>query len=313
MKKIFALLLAAAMLLTMTACGGSAEPVETTATTTEPVAQVTEAPTEAPTEEPTEAPTEAPRVAPTDFEAVDPATLPEPIPVEEQLQSEDTQTVTLGSLEEYEDLLWELGFQEVRVADTYQLSLNAEAYCEPVSLTYNDKAFCFDFIYCVNRDGELIRENWHMYGTKSSHLANIADLSTKDYYQIQQTNTITISMAEGQTIEDFMASFDPSQIDMSTASEAKTVTQNYEEELLSFGSNADFTLLVNVKAVYYPITGNLYNYMQDLNDEPTTNFLGGVDANLNYAGDISNESKTFGAQAIDMCFHYLFPVEDVAE
>lgn len=304
MKKLFALLLAAVMLLSMTACGGSAEPIETAPATTE---APTTAPTEAPTEEPTEAPTEAPtepRVAPTDFEAVDPETLPEPVPVEEQLQSEDTQTVTLGSLEEYEDLLWSLGFAEVRLADTS---------CEPVSLTYNNKTFRLDYMYGVNKDGEMASENWHMYGSKSSCLANISDLSMSDYYQIQQTNTITLNMAEGQTLEDFLASFDPSQIDMSAASEAKTVTQNYEEELLSFGSSADFTLLVNVKAVYYPITGNLYNYMQDLNDEPTTNFLGGVDSNLNYAGEISNESKTFGAQAINMCFHYLFPAEDVAE
>ena len=52
------------------------------ATTEAPTTAPTEAPTEEPTGAPTEAPTE-PRVAPTDFEAVDPATLPEPIPVEE--------------------------------------------------------------------------------------------------------------------------------------------------------------------------------------------------------------------------------------
>ena len=39
MKKLIALLLAAAMLLSMTACGGSAEPVETAPATTEPVVQ----------------------------------------------------------------------------------------------------------------------------------------------------------------------------------------------------------------------------------------------------------------------------------
>lgn len=114
MKKILALLLAAAMLLGLTACGGPAEPVETAPATTELAVVETEAPTEvpadAPTEEPTEAPTE-PRVAPVDFESVDPKTLPKkPEPVEEQLLSEDTQTVTLDSLEEYEDLLWSLGF-----------------------------------------------------------------------------------------------------------------------------------------------------------------------------------------------------------
>lgn len=58
MKKLIALLLAAAMLLTMTACGGSAEPVKNTQTPTE-------APTEAPTEEPAEAPTEPVEAEPT--------------------------------------------------------------------------------------------------------------------------------------------------------------------------------------------------------------------------------------------------------
>ena len=52
MKKLIALLLAAVMLLSLAACGGSAEPVETAPATTE---APTTAPTEAPTEEPTEA------------------------------------------------------------------------------------------------------------------------------------------------------------------------------------------------------------------------------------------------------------------
>ena len=47
MKKLIVLLLATAMLLSMTACGGSAEPIETAPATTEPP---TTAPTEAPTE-----------------------------------------------------------------------------------------------------------------------------------------------------------------------------------------------------------------------------------------------------------------------
>lgn len=61
MKKLIVLLLATAMLLSMTACGGAAEPVETAPATTE---APTTAPTEAPTEEPTGAPTEAPTEPP---------------------------------------------------------------------------------------------------------------------------------------------------------------------------------------------------------------------------------------------------------
>ena len=141
MKKLIALLLAAAMLLTMTACGGSAEPVKNTQTPTE-------APTEAPTEEPTATPTEVP----TEPKPVDPATLPEPIPVEEQLLSEDTQTVTLGSLEEYEALLWSLGFIEITLDNT----------CEPVSVTYNNCAFRLNFVYWNNNKAET---DWYIYGT----------------------------------------------------------------------------------------------------------------------------------------------------
>ena len=140
MKKILAILLALTMLLAMTACGGSAEPAQTAPATTEATVAQTEAPAEAPTEAPTEEPTEAPtepRVAPVDFEPADKSKLPKPIPVEEQLLSEDTQTVTLGTLEEYEDLLWELGFKEVRLAGTHQTFSGVEAWCEPVALTYN--------------------------------------------------------------------------------------------------------------------------------------------------------------------------------
>ena len=77
MKKIIALLLAAAMLLSMTACGGSAEPAETAPATTELAVVETEAPTEAPTEALTEAPTEAQNDAPAVETAEGPTTTPE--------------------------------------------------------------------------------------------------------------------------------------------------------------------------------------------------------------------------------------------
>ena len=187
MKKLIVLLLATAMLLSMTACGGAAEPVETApATTEESITAPTEAPTEEPTGAPTEAPTE-PREAPTDFEAVDPATLPEPIPVEEQLLSEDTQTVTLGSLEEYEDLLWELGFKEVQLTNTHIGITGQDAWCEPVSLTYNNAAFRLNFVYCSSYlNGEARREEgWYMYGTRSCVLSNVSYVNEEDYIKAE--------------------------------------------------------------------------------------------------------------------------------
>ena len=320
MKKLFALLLAVVMLLSMTACGGSAEPVETAPATTEPV--VTKAPTEAPTEEPTIAPTEAPRVAPTDFEAVDPETLPEPIPVEEQLQSEDTQTVTLGSLEEYEDLLWSLGFKEVRLTGTHEIGTvynmgdNVIAYCEPVSLTYNNQAFRFNFTYCMtNPKGDIEREySWYMYGTKSTVLANASTINESDFYK-QETHVISLNYTQEELMELLANGADLSALLSGEASQEHQVqitTPNYEEEFMGFVSRDDETRWVNMKAVYYPITGNLYNYMCDVNSEGKETQLHGASPELEYKGEQGTITR-IGEMAQVMCFHYLFPTEDAAE
>ena len=317
MKKLITLLLAAVMLLSMTACGGSAEPVETAPATTEPVAQVTEEPTEAPTEEPTEAPTE-PRVAPVDFEAVDPATLPEPIPVEEQLQSEDTQTVTLGSLEEYEDLLWSLGFEEVRLAGTHDagtvdnFGTDVTASCEPVSLTYNDRAFRFDFTYCMtNSEGEIAKEDgWYMYGTKSTALANISPITDKDFYK-QETHVHSVGYTQEEFMELLAGGADLSAL-LSGENQVQSSTADYEEEFMGFVLRSDETRWVNMKAVYYTITGNLYNYMRDLNSEGAETQLHGASPELEYKGEQAMITIV-GFAARTMCFHYLFPAEDAAE
>lgn len=302
MKKMLALLLVAVMLLTMTACG-AAEPVETVPATTE---APTTAPTEAPTEEPTEAPTEAPRVAPTDFETVDPATLPEPVPVEEQLQSEDTQTVTLGSLEEYEDLLWELGFKEVRLDSMHKTMVGTDAFCEPVSLTYNDKAFRLDFLYCIiNFAGETTKEDgWMMYGTKSNTLANVTPLNEEEYGKTINTNSFAgvpiIVMGEGQSMDSIdISQFGSNGTEQTLASEA---TPNIETETMNFISYNDESLSVDAKAVYYPTTGNLYNYCQDVDSEGIAG-----------ASELRGQLRVVGVYAEYMCFHYLFPAEDAAE
>ena len=322
MKKLIALLLAAVMLLSMTACGGSAEPIETAPATTEaPTTASTEVPTEEPTEAPTEAPTE-PRVAPTDFEAVDPETLPEPVPVEEQLQSEDTQTVTLGSLEEYEDLLWSLGFKEVRLAGVHQIVTNREGFCEPVSLTYNDKAFRFDFSYCITTlDGTTKEDGWYMYGTKSNVLENITNL-TDDLYYENKVNSFSVvlddsNMSQEEALAAFMESLQSAENveDFLSGNAQKQETEvkssNFEEKLFSLVSRENDTF-VYAKAVYYPITGNLYNYTRDINSEATAVDSGNIDTSLNYEG-LGLSQDTIGLAAEKMCFHYLFPAEDAAE
>jgi hypothetical protein len=65
-----------------------------------------------------------------------------------------------------------------------------------------------------------------------------------------------------------------------------------------------------MKAVYYPTTGNLYNYMCDLNSTGISvkNIM--VNPGYNYLGE--GESRVIGFPSQNMCFHYLFP-EEAAE
>ena len=101
MKKLLALVLSLAMIVSLAACGN--EPAVTTAEETTPAATTTEAPTEAPT---TEAPTQAPTEAPTTEAPTEPPTTEaptEPVPevkifsYEEYLAAEKESEVTIES------------------------------------------------------------------------------------------------------------------------------------------------------------------------------------------------------------------------
>lgn len=142
MKKIFALLLAAVMLLTMVGCGSSTEPVGTAPVATEPATQATEAPTEVPTE--------------SAYVGL----------AEELLQSEDTVTESYSDLLEYEKKLHELGFVELYFGTEY---------CKPKNFTYNDAAFCLVFSYY--NDNARKQDEWVMYGIKSDAKKNITKYS----------------------------------------------------------------------------------------------------------------------------------------
>ena len=304
MKKLIVLLLATAMLLSMTACGGAAEPVETAPATTE---APTTAPTEAPTEEPTGAPTEAPtepRVAPTDFEAVDPATLPEPIPVEEQLLSEDTQTVTLGSLEEYEDLLWGLGFKEVRLTNKPVGLTGQEGWCEPVSLTYNNNAFRLEFVYCSSQQNGTPRreEGWYMYGTRSCVLSNVSYVNEEDYIKAEKVsmNVVFNDSDQPLTEAELAALFAGMMQGGEDTVEEKTTTPEFEKELMAFTSAADKSTSTNVLAVYYPVTGVLLNYAQDIEATGSENIQLNQD---DYS--VMQQTHAVGMDALYMTFHYI--------
>ncbi len=324
MKKIICTFLAIIMVMSLVACKGPETPAvtspveESTPVVTEPVV------TEPPVEE-TEAPTE-PRVEPTDFEAVDPATLPDPIPVEEQLLSEDTQTVTLGSLEEYEDLLWSLGFKEVRLAGTHQVpnvrdfGKDVTAYASPVSLTYNQNAFRFNFTYCMeNSNGEMRQEeNWFIYGTKSQHLANVSALSGEEFIPSEDTHVSHV----GGTLEDALAAMGYESLSdvkdwsvfinnmntMDATDEETSSNPKYEEKDINLTSRNNPQNSYYMKAVYYPVTGNLYNYMCSPNNTGHT----ATNVTINPDGSVSDTPtgmNLVGLSAQYMCFHYLFPEE----
>ena len=159
------------------------------------------------------------------------ATLSEAVPAEILLSEPGTQTITLSTLREYEDMLHALGFEEVMLNDM----------CEPVSLTFNQQAFRLDFVYCyTNSDtGEPVREEgWSIYGTKASDKANISSLKASDYTQTQ-TDDFTQYAYQG-IFDDFC----------------------YEmtESFIQIGQSIK---IVGVRIVYYPATGSLYNYYRD--------------------------------------------------
>lgn len=156
MKKLIALLLAAVMLLSMTACGGAAEPAETAAPATEPVMQATEAPTE----EPTAAPTEDP----------------------------NAYTVyTLGENESYESVAWRHGFWEV---DMTACVAEAERYgakggeATPLSLELSENGFRMEvdytgYDYMTNK--VIPYGTVELIGAKGDGPADISGINSNDY------------------------------------------------------------------------------------------------------------------------------------
>ena len=236
--------------------------------------------------------------------------------MEEQLQSEDTQTVKLGSLEEYEDLLWELGFKEVRLVGTHEAWAHktanefaiADAYCEPVSLIYNNNAFRLDFTYSmVTRTGETIKEDgWSMYGTKSTVMTNVSPMDDEKFYasDSETPNATIIDGSQFGSADEALAAFQAGTLQGETST-IKVQNPNYEEDIKHFGLVEDDSKQFTTKTVYYPITGNLYNYMRDPDSEGIEK-AGFIDGTIGYTTSV-------GYTVLKMCFHYLFPDVDTVE
>ena len=178
MKKLMTLILAVAMLLSMTACGGAAEPAEpaqTVPAVTEPVLQVTEAPTE----EPTVAPTEDP----------------------------DAYTVyTLGADESYVDVVWSHGFWEVDmeecVAEAEECGATG-AQAMPLSLELSQNGFRMEVDYTGydHAVGKVVPfGTLELVGAKSEGLADISGINPEDYQG--HVNTGEVSLVDDVCLSD---------------------------------------------------------------------------------------------------------------
>lgn len=280
MKKLMTLILAAAMLLSMTACGGAAEPaepVQTVPAVTEPVLQVTEAPTE----EPTVAPTEDP----------------------------NAYTVyTLGENESYESVLVNRGFSEVSMQ---QCVYEAERYgakggqATPLSLELSENGFRMEvdytgYDYVTNK--VIPYGTVELIGAKGDGPADISGINSNDYMfngssYFEDQNGVTSefgSFAGGYLLTD-------------TYWYHNTDTKGKWQDL------------VYVVANYYVTTGNLYNTVYHVpagvDDRGEPYLLGHIDSQTNVPtfyptvqtltyGDFTFEMSQFAIQCGDKRYVY---------
>ncbi len=173
MKKLIALLLAVLMLLTLTACGGAAEPVET----------APESPETAPQESavPTEEPTAAPTADPNAYIAYE-----------------------LGANESYRDALFAHGFYEVyleRCVDIAEEYGKSGAYATPLSLEFNQNSFRMKVDYAgydFLADDVVSYGIIEIIGTKSEGLEDLSGFTPDDF---NYRGSSTYQRDSGETFE----------------------------------------------------------------------------------------------------------------
>ena len=241
MKKRIALLLAAVILLSMTACGGSAEPAPTAPATTE---VSTTAPTEAPTEEPTVAPTEAPT---------------EPvISAEELLQSDDTVTLSGKTPAEYWQILLDLGYIELWAFEAREIPSYPKDY-ELISLTYNDKAFRLDLTAIDYWVSGQYYEGFSLYGTKANGPADITGINLEAYTEdIWEGGPVDTGIPEN--VKNLLTEMNvtiPIIKKVTTYAAIDPALADSEEYVLNSMPQ------IYHASFYYPATGNLYNFVRE--------------------------------------------------
>lgn len=168
MKKVFALILAAVLVLSLAACGGEApKPTDpTNAPTAKPTDAPTAAPTDAPTAAPTEAPTDAPTEAPT---AGDPASVEKAVDGMLTLSTANLAVVINGNTVS----------MPYRLSDIISAGVSVEDFIQEMELAAGD----------FFNPNIFIDEDWN-YGISPS------------YYN-ESEDTISITNAQAQAISMF--------------------------------------------------------------------------------------------------------------
>ena len=135
-----------------------------------------------------------------------------------------------------------------------------------------------------------------MYGTRSCVLSNVSYVNEEDYIKAE---TVSLDVIFSDTDQPLTEAELAAILSQSTVSE-KTTTSNFEKEFMSFTSAVDKSTSTNVLAVYYPVTGVLLNYAQDI--EAT-----GITSTQFNQGAYSEvvQAYTFGIDANYMNFHYI--------
>ena len=141
-----------------------------------------------------------------------------------------------------------------------------------------------------------------MYGTRSCVLSNVSYVNEEDYIKAEKVsmNVVFNDSDQPLTEAELAALFAGMMQGGEDTVEEKTTTPEFEKELMAFVSAADKSTSTDVLAVYYPVTGVLLNYAQDIEATgiTSTQFNQGA-----YSGVV--QAYTFGIDANYMNFHYI--------
>lgn len=156
---------------------------------------------------------------------------------------ENAEVVSYKNSSEYAKTINELGFSEF-VLEQYT---DEGLACKPIQLTYTDNTFKLDFQYqdyaiVDNQPTEDLAwvSGWSLYGAKSEAERNISDMNLDEYENVLIFDVLEHVSAPIRSLDI-----------------CPTMTMYY---CVDVGETGDLTPLAFYQSVYYPTTGNLYNF-----------------------------------------------------